>query len=119
MSICSSRFFILRLDVFVDLLLNEVSEVGGPSEFLDVELEQLRQNLNAQRPMGWVITAFVNVTSDDGRRHSVICKDKVNPAFLGSIIGVAGSLSRFALASQTVVPDVCPSFLVDERHCSR
>ena len=112
-------FLVLNFDLVADFLLNDVGKVGGSAELLDVELEHLCKHFDAQRSVSRVIATFIDVAFDNRWSHPVVCNDEVYPAFFGSVIRVAGWESRFALASQTVISDVCPPFLIDEGHRNR
>ena len=64
-----------------------------------------------------VIATFINITFDDGKCRPVIGEDEIDSALLGFLFGVAGSSSRFALASEFVVADVCLTMFLDEGQC--
>ena len=62
-----------------------------------------------------VVTAFIDMAFDDGWRHPVIGKDEIDSTLFGLLVGVASGSSRFTLASEVVVADVCPTVFCDER----
>ena len=66
-----------------------------------------------------VVATFIDMALDDGWRHPDIGKDEINSALLGFFSGVASNSSRFALASDFIVADVCPPVFFDEGHCRR
>ena len=64
-----------------------------------------------------VIATFIDMPLDDGWCHPVIGEDEIDSALLGFFFGVASNSSRFALASDFIVADVCPPMFFDEGQC--
>ena len=105
---CFIPFLGLLIELNVDYLFHHAGKVGGVPKFVDIELEQPRQNFDAKGSVCRLVAAFIDIALDYSNRHPAVGQYEVDPALLRILLRMASGSSRFSLALVLVVHYVCP-----------